>query len=93
MKGYVYILEYADGKYYTGSTNNIELRMAQHIAGEGSDYTKKRLPVKLVFLEEFQRIDEAYYREQQIKGWSRNKKIALIEKNYSALPILAKSKN
>ena len=54
MKGYVYILECSDGSFYTGSTNNIELRLAQHQTGEGANYTKKHLPVKLVFVEEFQ---------------------------------------
>jgi putative endonuclease len=79
MKGWMYILECSDGTYYTGSTNNIDLRLAQHISGEGAKYTKKRLPVKLVYVEEFQRIDEAFYREKQVQGWSRKKKEALIK--------------
>ena len=82
MKGYVYILECSDGSFYTGSTNNIELRLAQHQTGEGANYTKKHLPVKLVFVEEFQSIVEAYQREKQIQGWSRKKKRALIEGRY-----------
>ncbi len=79
MKGWMYILECSDGSYYTGSTNNIELRLAQHQAGEGANHTKKRLPVTLIYLEEYQRIDEAYYREKQVQGWSRKKKEALIK--------------
>jgi len=78
MKGYMYILECSDGSYYTGSTNNLELRLAQHQAGEGANHTRKRLPVKLVYYEEYQRIDEAFYREKQVQGWSRKKKEALI---------------
>jgi len=74
----MYILECADGSYYTGSTNNLELRLAQHQNGEGANHTKKRLPVKLVYYEEFDRIDEAFYREKQVQGWSRKKKEALI---------------
>ncbi|MDN5291863.1 MAG: putative endonuclease [Anaerophaga sp.] len=74
----MYILECADGSYYTGSTKNLELRLAQHQAGEGANHTKKHLPVKLVYYEEFQRIDEAFYREKQVQGWSRKKKEALI---------------
>ena len=78
MKGYMYIIECADGSYYTGSTTNLELRLAQHQAGEGANHTKKRLPVMLVYYEEYQRIDEAFYREKQVQGWSRKKKEALI---------------
>jgi putative endonuclease len=78
MKGWMYILECSDSTYYTGSTNNIDLRLKQHTVGEGANYTKKRLPVKLVYVEEFQRIDDAFYREKQVQGWSRKKKEALI---------------
>ncbi len=78
MKGYMYILECSDGSYYTGSTQYLDLRLAQHKAGEGSNHTKKRLPVKLIFFEEYQRIDEAFYREKQVQGWSRKKKEALM---------------
>ena len=54
MKGWMYILVCADGSYYTGSTNNLELCLQQHQSGEGANYTKKRLPVKLVYMEEFE---------------------------------------
>jgi len=54
------------------------LRLFQHQTGEGANHTKKRLPVKLVYYEEYQRIDEAFYREKQVQGWSRKKKEALI---------------
>ena len=60
MKGYMYILLCSDGSYYTGSTNNLELRMAQHQAGEGACHTRKRRPVTLVYYEEYSRIDEAF---------------------------------
>lgn len=93
MKGYMYILECADGSYYTGSTNNLELRLAQHQAGEGANYTKKRLPVKLVYFEEYSRIDEAFYREKQVQGWSRKKKEALIMNMPEKLHELAKCMN
>ncbi len=56
-KGYMYILKCADESYYTGSTKDLELRFAQHQAGEGANHTRKRLPVELVYFEEFQRID------------------------------------
>ncbi len=92
IKGYMYILQCADGSYYTGSTKDLERRLAEHQSGEGSFYTKKRLPVKLVYFEEFQRIDEAFYREKQVQGWSRKKKEALINGEYEKLSELSKSK-
>ena len=78
MKGYTYILLCSDGSYYTGSTYDLDKRLAEHQAGEGAKHTRNRLPVKLVYHEVFDRIDEAFYREKQIQGWSRIKKEALI---------------
>ena len=91
MKGWLFILECADGTYYTGSTNNLDVRLEQHQNGEGANHTKKRLPVKLIYSEEYQRIDEAYYREKQVQGWSRTKKEALINGKHESLPHLAKN--
>ena len=91
MKGYMYILLCSDGSYYTGSTNDLERRLAQHQNGEGANHTKKRLPVSLLYYEEYQRIDEAFYREKQVQGWSRKKKEALMEGNVDLLPELAKA--
>lgn len=93
MKGWMYILECADGSYYTGSTNNLELRLAQHQNGEGANHTKKRLPVRLVYFEEYQRIDEAFNREKQVQGWGRNKKEALINGTFDNLHNLAECTN
>lgn len=72
--GYMYILKCADGTYYTGSTKNLESRLLQHQNGEGANYTKKRLPVELMYYEEYSRIDEAFYIEKQIQNWSHVKK-------------------
>ena len=88
-KGYVYILECSDGSYYTGSTVYLELRIKQHQNGLGANHTKKRLPVKLVYVQEFTRIDEAFNRKKQIQGWSRKKKEALIEHHFEKLPYLS----
>ena len=88
--GFIYILECSDGTYYTGSTRDLERRIQQHQAGEGAKYTKKRLPVKLIYSEEFDRIDAAFYREKQIQSWSRKKKEALIEGRLDDLPELSK---
>ena len=74
----MYILEYSNGSYYTGSTINLERRIQQHQSGEGANHTQKYLPVRLIYFEEFTRIDEAFYREKQVQNWSRKKKEALI---------------
>ena len=89
MKGYTYILKCSNGHYYVGSTDNLEKRIQEHQNGEGANYTRKHRPVELIYYEEFQRIDDAYYREQQIKGWSRAKKEALINHDEKRLKQLA----
>jgi len=82
---YMYILECADGSYYTGSTWDLEKRLWEHRNGLGANHTKKRLPIKLVYCEQFERIDDAFHREKQVQGWSRRKKQALIEANFDEL--------
>jgi putative endonuclease len=91
MKAWLYILRCADGSYYTGSTNNLPLRLAQHQAGEGCDYTRHRLPVELIFSEEFPSEHHAFLRERQVKGWTRAKKEALIRGDWEALVKLSRS--
>ncbi len=90
MKGYMYILRCNDGTYYTGSTYDLERRLWEHQNGQGANYTKVRLPVELVYFEEYERIDDAFFREKQVQNWSRKKKEALIEGRYDDLPSLAK---
>ena len=91
MKGYLYILRCADGHYYVGSTTNLEIRIAEHQAGEGGSYTATRFPVTVVYSEEFETLHDAFLVERQVKGWSRVKKEALIRGDYKALPELARS--
>ncbi|WP_308467670.1 GIY-YIG nuclease family protein [Rathayibacter soli] len=86
---HVYILRCADGSYYVGSTIDLERRLAEHSSGMGAVYTRKRLPVELVFAEEFNRIDEAFEREKQVQGWCRAKREALIWGEYGELPKLS----
>jgi putative endonuclease len=93
MTGYTYILECASGSFYTGSTIDLERRIWQHQNGEGANHTKKYLPVKLVYFETYKRIDEAFYREKQIQGWGRKKKIALINSMTEELKKLAECMN
>jgi len=90
--GYMYILQCVNGGFYTGSTKNLKRRLEQHKNGEGANYTKLHLPVKLVYYETFNRIDEAFNREKQIQKWSRAKKIALIKNDIELLKQLSKSK-
>ncbi len=85
MPSYMYILECADGSYYTGSTKDLKRRLWQHQKGEGANFTKKRLPVKLVYAEAFDHIEDAFRREKQVQGWSHQKKKALIEGKYGKL--------
>lgn len=93
MLSYLYILECSDGSYYTGSTKYLDKRIEEHQDGKGANHTKKRLPVKLVYVEEYQRIDTAFYREKQIQGWKREKKEALIEGRLGDLNGLAECQN
>jgi putative endonuclease len=92
-KGFVYILKCADGSYYTGSTVDLVKRIAQHQMGEGANYTRKNLPVKLVYYEEYDRIDDAFNREKQVQKWSQKKKEALINSDYDTLKKLAECQN
>lgn len=86
----MYILECADGSYYVGSTRNLEYRVWLHDIGEGAEYTRHRLPVRLVYAEEYERIADAYVREKQVQGWGRAKRIALIAQHPDALPALSR---
>ena len=90
--GYMYILKCADGSFYTGSTKNLSKRLKEHYEGQASKHTKTRLPVKLVYYETFDRIDNAFNREKQIQKWSKAKKIALINNDIKLLKSLSKSK-
>ena len=90
MKAYTYILKCSDGSLYTGSTKYLDKRIKQHKSGEGANYTKNKLPLELVYFEEFDRIDNAFYREKQIQKWSKKKKIALIEGRLGNLKKLSK---
>jgi len=90
---YVYILECSDGSFYTGSTFDLHKRLWEHNNGLGANYTKKRLPVNLVYLEESDSIEECFLREKQIQGWSRAKKKSLMKSNFKTLHRAAECKN
>lgn len=71
---WVYILKCSDNSYYTGHTDDLETRIGQHQAGVCDSYTATRLPIQLVWSQEFVTREEALSAEMQIKGWSRKRK-------------------
>jgi putative endonuclease len=91
---YVYIVQCSDGSYYTGITNNLERRIAEHNEGINARcYTYSRRPVMLKYCEHFQHVQAAIAWEKQLKGWSRKKKEALFRNDYEAIKLLAKCSN
>ena len=78
---YTYIVECADGTLYCGWTNDLEKRLLDHNDGKGAKYTRSRLPVKLVYFEEFDTKEEAMSREWHIKELSREEKLKLIDQS------------
>ncbi|MGI6106442.1 MAG: GIY-YIG nuclease family protein [Lachnospiraceae bacterium] len=75
---YVYIVECADGTYYTGWTNSLQKRLDAHNSGRGAKYTHSRRPVRLVYSEAYESESEARTREWQIKQLSRAQKEELV---------------
>jgi putative endonuclease len=86
---WAYIVRCSDNSFYVGSTRDLEHRIAQHNAGEGAGYTRRRRPVTLVWAAEFRSVDDAFRAEKQVQGWSRAKRLALIEGRLDDLPGLA----
>jgi putative endonuclease len=90
MAFWVYILRCADASFYTGHTDNIDQRIVQHNTGAiPTCYTFMRRPLALVFSQDFATREEALAAEQQIKGWSRKKKEAMIQGNWIEVSRLA----
>ena len=88
--GYCYILECSDGSFYVGSTRDVEARVEQHNSDlYGSAYTRRRRPVRLVWVGEFPTIAEAFAFEKRVQGWGRAKRRALIEGRMGDLSALA----
>ena len=78
MRHYAYILECADVTYYCGYTNDLDKRVRTHNEGKGAKYTKPRLPVRLIYKEEFATKEEAMSREWHLKQLTHAEKEALI---------------
>jgi len=80
------MVECSDNSFYTGVTNDLDNRIIQHNSGKNvNSYTFYRRPVKLKWFETFTNPDEAFKIEKQLKGWSRKKKIALIDEDWEKL--------
>ncbi|HUX89080.1 MAG TPA: GIY-YIG nuclease family protein [Gallionellaceae bacterium] len=90
MSFWVYILRCADNSYYTGHTDNLENRIGEHQTGLCGGYTSTRLPIEVVFTQEFPSRIEALAAEQQIKGWSRKKKEAMMIGDWAEVSRLAR---
>jgi putative endonuclease len=93
MPFWTYMLHCADRSFYVGHTDDLEHRMAQHQCGQMRGYTSTRLPVKLVWCDEFPSRYEALQAERQIKGWGRAKKMALIRSDWSLISQLARNRD
>ena len=89
---FVYILRCSDGSFYVGSTTSLPHRLHQHASGRGAVYTRRRLPVTLVFAHECANVVEAFVLEKRIQGWSRAKRLALIEGRFDDLPELSRKR-
>ena len=80
MKRYwVYLLASHNRRLYVGVTNDLERRVREHKAGEGSAFTQRYHIHRLVYFEEHMDVRDAICREKEIKGWRRARKLALIE--------------
>ena len=75
---YVYMVECADGTYYTGSTKNLEKRVELHNKGNGAKYLRRKLPVKLVYAKEYKYYKNVLHAERNIKKLRRKEKEELI---------------
>jgi putative endonuclease len=92
MSFWTYMLHCNAGRLYVGHTENLETRMAQHESGSLRGFTRAYLPVSLVWSQEFSSRYEALAAERQIKGWRREKKLALIRGDWNEIRSLARSK-
>ena len=91
---YVYILLCSDGLTYTGITDDINRRMAEHQNGlKKTSFTYRRRPVKLIFRKAFYDVLEAIYFEKKIKKWSAQKKLALANGDLNLIQILSECRN
>jgi predicted GIY-YIG superfamily endonuclease len=87
---FVYIVRCGDGSLYVGHTMNVQERVKAHNDGRGASWTARRRPVELVHEETHNAEQKAVAPERQLKRWTHNKKLALINGDLTALKSLAK---
>ena len=90
MPFWAYMLHCSDRSFYVGHTDDLDARIGAHQSGLIPGYTSTRLPVTLVWSDEFPSRYEALSAERQIKGWSRTKKLALIRGDWEQISELAR---
>jgi len=78
-KWFVYILECMDNSLYVGATNSLERRSIEHQTGKGSKYVGSHKAKRIIYTEGFNNKYDAYRREREIKGFSRQKKLSLLK--------------
>ncbi|SEE01939.1 putative endonuclease [Gordonia malaquae] len=93
MSAFVYILLCSDGTTYVGSTRDMDQRFMQHMSGKGCVYTSTRLPVELIFCQEYSNVGEAYAMERKLHGWGHKKRIALARSDWDAIRDAARCRN
>jgi putative endonuclease len=78
---YAYIMANRSRQIYVGVTGNLRQRVAQHKAGEVEGFTQRYKTNRLVYFERYQYVHDANARDKELKGWRRDKKVALILKD------------
>lgn len=90
---FMYILECSDRSLYVGSAWDLDRRLAQHQEGEAAVYTKNRLPVRLLYFEQYERIENAFLREKHVQRWGRAKRLALAKGQLEKLNGLSRKRS
>jgi predicted GIY-YIG superfamily endonuclease len=93
MAFWVYMLRSRDGSYYTGHTDDLERRIAEHDCGTIPCYTHDRRPLHMMFSQDFATREEALAMERRLKGWSRAKKEPLIDGDWEMINRLGRGKH
>ena len=87
---WMYMLRCNDGTFYVGSTRDLHTRLNLHSEGNGAAYTRRRLPVTLVYATEFENVADAFAMEKRVQGWSHAKRQALIDGDWDEIRRLSK---
>jgi putative endonuclease len=85
MRWFVYILRCGNGDLYTGVTTDVSRRLGEHQSGIGGRFTRANRPIELIYQEPLETEHEAKRREAQIKGWTRAKKLKLVNGSFELL--------